>query len=120
VEGELLELQTYLTDIEKKINERWLLVSGTLFEKTALLNRILSVLALWSLICLWALERKESRWAHYRSDALELKEAFNKNFVHELVDGKRVSTWIDVPQPSDRLKKWLEEFERTKNYGHSE
>ncbi len=83
-------------------------------------NRVLAVLDIGILICKGALERKESRGAHYRKDYANMSEVYNKNYVHQRIDDNIISSWKDVPYPSSRLQKGLEEFERTKNYGHSE
>ena len=83
-------------------------------------NRVLTVLQLAQLICKGALARKESRGAHFRKDFPEMVDEYSRNYVHQLVDSDIVSTWKAVPAPSKRLEKGLEEFARTKHYGHSE
>gem|GEM_PF-3802364 len=49
-------------------------------------RRLRAVLHLGLLICKGALQRKESRGAHYRSDYLEIDESYNKNYLHQLID----------------------------------
>jgi len=119
-EKELKELLVYLESVNKKIESVWIQSCGSDYENVMMANRLLSVVELWLLICRWALERKESRGAHYREDYPEMSNKFNKNFVHYMIDGEIISQWKDISAPSSRLEQGLEEFERTKNYGHSE
>ncbi len=120
VESELLELQKYLANMRKKIESEWLACHGNLYVNTMMHNRVHAVLNIGELICKWALERKESRGAHYRSDHLEMSDDFHKNFMHILTDSGLESHWKDVPMPSEKLQHGLDNFEETKNYGHSE
>ena len=83
-------------------------------------GRIMTVIELAELICKGSLERTESRWAHYRSDYPEMDRGFDKNYMHQVVGGDVVSSWKDIPGISERLQDWLDTFERTQNYGHSE
>ncbi len=49
-----------------------------------------------------------------------MKSDFDKNYLHQMIDGKIVSSWKDVPKPSQELQDALDTFEETQNYGHSE
>ena len=120
VESELLWLQKYLADMRAKIESEGLACHGSLYENTMMHNRVQAVLNIGELICKWALERKESRGAHFRSDYLEISDSYHKNFMHTLVDGKVESKWKDLPKPSEKLQHGLDSFEETQNYGHSE
>lgn len=119
-EQELLALDTQLTQIQKDVAEQWLAPQWSLYLDVMMYTRVQSVLILSLLICKGARARKESRGAHYRTDYPETSSEYNKNYVHQLIGWKLVSSWKDLPQPSLRLQKALDQYERTKNYGHSE
>lgn len=119
-EWELQELQTYLTWVQHEFDEKWIHPAWSEAETIIAWRRLQTVLQLWLQIAQWALERKESRGAHWREDALEMDALFNKNLIHQYKEWKNEIYRQDIPSPSSRLEKWLEEFERTKNYGHSE
>ncbi len=120
VEDELLQLQDSLEQTRKAFLDKWITDQWSTYANTVWYNRLRSVIHLALLICKWALERKESRGAHYRSDYLDLDTSYAQNYLHQLIDGKIVSSWKKVPDMSERLAQWLEQFERTQNYGHSE
>jgi succinate dehydrogenase/fumarate reductase flavoprotein subunit len=85
--------------------------------------RVHTVIELAQLITLWALQRKESRWAHYRSDYSEMDPQLRQNFFHIKQWEKLISEWKPTPPPSTRLRKALEQADeenRLKNYTHSE
>ncbi len=117
---ELLVLKSELEQNREQFLAQWIADQWSLYDNIMMYRRLRAVIHLGLLICTWALERKESRGAHFRSDYTEIDASYDKNYLHQLVEGRIQSSWSDVPQASDRLKKWLEEFERTKNYGHSE
>ncbi len=119
-ETELLELTDILSGYRSKIETEGIACCGNLYENTMMHNRIKAVLDFAELICKWALERKESRGAHFRSDYPDMDRAYDKNYLHQMIDGKVVSTWRDVPKPSAKLQEWLDTFEEPNNYGHSE
>jgi len=119
-EKELLELQNGLTALRRELLSDGILPIGTRFEQVMMYTRLRSVIHLALLICNWALARKESRGAHYRSDFPELHKTYSKNLMHSLSNNKIISQRRDVPKASSNLQAWLEEFERTQNYGHSE
>lgn len=124
VAHELEQLQKYLITTEKQLKDTWILSTWSLRQDTILSTRISSVLTLGRLICLWALQRKESRWAHYRIDYPQLSETYNKNYLHQqTTTGEIISTWHDLPLPSTRLQAWLDQQNdliRLKNYTHQE
>ncbi len=119
-EEELQELVSYIDDISTQVEERWIKPVWSEAETIIAYRRLQTVLQLSSQIALWAIERNESRGAHYRKDALDMDAQFDKNFLHQLKEGKPITSRSDLPQPSSRLQEGLEQFERTKNYGHSE
>ncbi len=119
-ETELLELTDILSGYRSKIETEGIACCGNLYENTMMHNRIKAVLDFAELICKWALERKESRGAHFRSDYPDMDRAYDKNYLHQMINGKVVSTWRDVPKPSAKLQEWLDTFEEPNNYGHSE
>ena len=119
-EEELMTLKSELETVRADFLATWIVDQWSKYDNVMIYRRLRAVIHLGLLICKGALARKESRGAHYRSDYLEIDKSFDKNYLHQLVDGDIVSSWKEVPEVSDRLKKWLEEFERTQNYGHSE
>ena len=118
--SELEELVAYIWDLQSKFDAIGIQSVWSEAETIMVYRRLQTVLQLWAQIAQWALERKESRGAHYRSDALDMNPQFDKNFLHQLKEGKNTTSRSAVPQPSSRLQEGLEHFERTKNYGHSE
>lgn len=120
VESELVKLTQVLKSTHDEILEKWLESSGDRYTDIMMAGRIMTVIELAELICKWALERTESRGAHYRSDYPNMDRGFDKNYMHQIVNGEVVSSWKDVPSVSTRLQNGLDTFERTKNYGHSE
>ena len=120
VESELVELQKRLQGYRNRIKTEWIKCSWSLYTNTMMLRRIHTVLDFAELICVWSLQRTESRWAHFRSDYTDMRSEFDKNYFHQMIDGKRVSTWRDVPKPSPELQNGIDTFEKTQNYGHSE
>ncbi len=119
-EEELLKLTQILSEYRIKIQKEWIKCSWDEYTNTMMHNRIHTVLDFAELICKWALERKESRGAHYRLDYPEMDERFARNYLHQVCDGKIVSTWKDVPAPSSELQYGLDTFEEPNNYGHQE
>ncbi len=120
VEHELVRLQVYLANIQKNIEQIGIAPKATKLDSFQAANRLMTVLELAQLICKGALERKESRWAHYRIDYPTMSSDYDKNYIHQMINGEIVSTRKDVPAPSERLQQGLEIFGRTKNYGHVE
>ena len=119
-ESELLELTEKLTAYRAKIESEGIACSGDNYTNIMMHNRIHTVLELAELICKWALKRTESRGAHFRSDYPEMKQEFDKNFLHTMKDGKNTSSWKDVPTTSPELQEGLDTFEEPNNYWHSE
>lgn len=119
-EEELQTLYTQLQDIQHIYTSQGIQSTWSDVDDVVLNNRLWSVLELALLIGKWALERKESRGAHYRSDYLEMEDMYSKNYMHMYRQGRLESSRQEIPQPSAELQSWLEQFERTKNYGHSE
>jgi succinate dehydrogenase / fumarate reductase flavoprotein subunit len=122
-ESELLELQAHLAACRKEIEERGIQPVKDKTDTIINAMRVLTVIDLAELLCKGALERKECRGAHYRTDHTAMDPQYHKNFFHQKVDGKIVSTWETTPQPSERLQKALDAFDddnRLKNYTHSE
>jgi len=119
-EEELTTLQNELEKVRKEFLKNWITDQWTTYDNVMFYRRLRAVLHLGLLICKGALQRKESRGAHYRSDYLEIDESYNKNYLHQLIDWTITSSWKEVSGVSERLQQWLEEFERTQNYGHSE
>jgi len=120
VEDELIKLTEILAWYRKKIETEGIACKWNLYENTMMHNRIKAVLDFAELICKWSLERKESRGAHFRLDYPDMDRSFDKNYLHQIVDGKVVSSWKDVPKPSEVLQEWLDTFEEPNNYGHAE
>lgn len=120
VESELQELTKTLTTIRQEVEEKWIKCSGDEYTNIMMWRRIESVLDFAEMICDGALARTESRGAHFRSDYPDLRDDFGKNYLQYLKDGKRHTLWKDVPKPSLKLQEWLDTFEETQNYGHSE
>ncbi len=119
-EDELRMLSTYLDWVINRMWVQWLLPLDKVSEKYVLHTRLYSVLTLWKLICLWALERKESRWAHFRIDYPEFSDNFSSNILWRLKWSEHVFSLKVVPDMSDTLLEWLEKYETTTNYWHSE
>jgi len=119
-EDELKELLVYLQATQKTVLSQWVKPHGSKQEQIVSARRLHVVLDLAILITQWSLERKESRGAHFRSDYPEIDSSFRKNFVHQKQWDAIRSFWVDVHDPSPRLKEWMETIWRTKNYWHSE
>ncbi len=119
-ESQLQELHDYLLKQKSLILSQWIAVSWSKQEQLILARRLRVVVDLALLITQWALERKESRGAHFRSDYPELDDAFRKNYLHRKEWGEIVSFWKKSFDPSQRLMDALEKTQRTKNYWHSE
>jgi len=119
-EEELTELHAYLSEKKAIIDSQWIAVSWSRQEQLILARRLTVVVDLALLITEGALERKESRGAHFRSDYPELDPSFRKNYLHRKEGNVIISFWKDWIEPSERLVGALENIKRTKNYGHSE
>lgn len=117
---ELEKLSNILTQVKNDIEEKWIACNGNEYTNIMMLRRIETVLSFSQMICEWALERKESRWAHYRDDYPEINEDFAQNYLHIMKDGEKRSFWQDIPAPSKDLQHGLDTFTETQNYGHSE
>ena len=119
-EAELLELQAELTELEDKVMISGINMQDGNQESIVAANRLHSVLELAHLICKGALERKESRGAHYRKDFMEPHDMYRKNYMHQVIEWKFVSTREELPVPSPTLQQGLDHIEETKNYQHLE
>ncbi len=119
-EENLIQLQQWLTSIREEFLKKWIRHVGSKYEDIMIYTRLRSVVHLALLICNGALARKESRGAHFRTDYPTTSKRYNKNLIHYLQDTKIISSWQEIKSPSKKLLKWLEDFERTENYGHSE
>ena len=58
-----------------------------------------------------AIERKESRGAHQRSDFIDTDNSENVNYVIEIVDGKQVVTRSNVPPLPEELEEPMQAYE---------
>lgn len=117
---ELTNLEWLLEEKHKTIQELLLARENNLQESLIAHNRLHIVITLAKLITHGALERKESRWAHFRVDFPEMDNTFNKNYYHTMVNWKIESHWEASLLPSAELQNGLDTTERTKNYQHLE
>lgn len=83
-------------------------------------KRVHIVLDLAELVTRGAIERRESRGAHFRSDYPLLNNEFLKNILFQKQNGALKISSQPVPEPSPTLKKAVREYEKTTNYGHVE
>ena len=58
-----------------------------------------------------AIERRESRGAHQRSDFIDTDHSENVNYVIEIVDGKQVVTRSNVPPLPEELEEPMQAYE---------
>ena len=58
-----------------------------------------------------AIERRESRGAHQRSDFIDIDNSENVNYVIEIVDGKQVVTRSNVPPLPEELEEPMQAYE---------
>tara|TARA_B100000941_G_scaffold222668_1_gene164946 strand:- start:226 stop:1980 length:1755 start_codon:yes stop_codon:yes gene_type:complete len=58
-----------------------------------------------------AIERRESRGAHQRSDFIDTDNSENVNYVIEIVDGKQVVTRSNVPPLPEELEEPMQAYE---------
>ena len=58
-----------------------------------------------------AIERRESRGAHQRSDFIDTDKSENVNYVIEIVDGKQVVTRSNVPPLPEELEEPMQAYE---------
>lgn len=119
-EKELQYLQEQLAVFRRDIASKWLKSCGNSYDDIVMHNRVETVLDLAELICFWALERTESRGAHYRSDYPNMSQDFHKNLIHTFKNNRLLSKWKEIPQASPGLQYWLDNFEEPNNYWHSE
>ncbi len=120
VESELLELEQNLKNIRALISEKWIAPGATKHETVVMAHRLLTVLQIAELITQWALARKESRGAHFRTDYPKTSDEFKKTYLHQLVNGEITNYRRELPAPSERLAQGLITYERTQNFGHVE
>jgi len=109
-----------LDQLREKIAKQGLSNAKTKFETLVQKTRLASVLDLGELVIRGAIERKESRGAHFRDDFPKKSNSYLKNFFFQRKNGKVTVVAKPVPSPSATLKKGLKEFEKTHNYTHLE
>jgi len=120
-EKKLLRGLQEIQAVRKNLKEKGLKSSHSLMEQAVYKTRIGGMLDLAETILKGALERKESRGAHYREDYPKKdNKRYRKNILfHKEKDSIRMST-KEVKKPSVRFKKALLSFQKTTNYGHVE
>ena len=107
--------------LQQEIEKKDLRQTKQTIEDVILYNRAHTMLNLAEAILRGALERRESRGAHYREDFKKKDdEKYHKNFFFRKVGNKITMTTKPIPAPSKKFKEFLEEFEKTVNYGHVE
>ena len=83
-------------------------------------SRIINATKLAQLIILAAIERRESRGSHARTDFPETKQIWRKNILFAKNNSDILSFHKPIPLPSTDLEKYLRSHPKTKNYGHLE
>lgn len=110
----------YLNLLKERVSKKGLKNSSSLRESIIIKNRLQNVIQLSEVTTLGAIERKESRGAHYREDYLEKKDVFVKNFLFKFNNKSTQMSEIKNDRPSAELLKMLSSNEKTKNYTHLE
>lgn len=120
-EKKLLKGLDEIKRTRNEVLEKKLQLTGSFVQNAMYVTRVFGMLDLAEATLLGALERKESRGAHYREDYSNKNDKdFLKNIVFYKKNGKIHMIDKSVKKPSANLKKALEAFEKTTNYGHVE
>lgn len=110
----------HLEEIEEKLNERGLIRHPDLKKCLLCNSRVSAVTQLGKLVTKAAIERKESRGAHYRTDYNKLDKDFECNLLFEKTAKKDNLERRSIPKPTAEFEKAIKSNTQTKNYTHLE
>lgn len=120
-EGRLKKGLSEIMSLRRVVEKSGFTRAKSLLENILFINRVQGMLDLAEVILRGALERRESRGAHYREDFLEKNDnKYLKNILFQKKTKKVSMTMRSVPKVSKKLQKALAAFEKTTNYGHVE
>lgn len=102
--------------ITEKVEKQGVVPSKNLTTSIINQTRLKSTLKLAELITIGAIERKESRAAHYRNDYLEQEKKYKGSFIFTNDEIK----FRKAKRPGPKLAHALKEFNPTTNYVHLE
>ena len=110
-----------ITLLKQEVEDKGLRPVGSFTKKIMYLNRTVGMLDLAESIIRGAVERKESRGAHYREDYLKRDDkTYLINILFQKKEKKIILKSEKVPVLSKKFQNALESFEKTTNYGHIE
>lgn len=117
------ELNEALVDVirlREEVEFDRLKLSGDIESDIKNKSKIINATKLAQMIILAAIERKESRGAHARTDFPAVESNWRKNILFQKDNTEIKSFHKAIPTPSIELQRYLRDHPQTKNYGHLE